>query len=205
MLAPAVSATLPLTADLPPIVDAVLARHRAEVVDAARGRVLVVAGSVPTLRTDGGRVSQVDVSDGPIVAFAGRRDPMAPPGSPAPGPGPGPVYDTVVSVGGLLGEPDLPGALDALDDVLAPGGRLLLVESTRSWRRLVRTLGALPTAWPASRPLHLQRDLVAALWAHGFAPLVVERFTVPTSVVPLRSWAHVTAARITEVGAGVWS
>ncbi len=199
-----------LTSDLPPVVDAVLARHRAEVADRARGRVLVVAGSVPTLRADGGRITSVEVSRGRLAAYAGRRDPLALPGDPPAADGPGRVHDTIVSVGGLLTEPDLPGALAALDALLAPGGRLLLVDSTRSWRRSLGLLGAVPRVWPAVAGLHLQRDLVGALWAHGFVPLVVERFTVPTPVVPLRSWGHVIAVRAssewpTAAGSGVWA
>lgn len=195
----------PSTSDLPPVVDAVLARHRAEVAERARGRVLVVAGSVPGLVAGRGRVTSVDHSSGPLSAAAGRRDPLALPGdAPAP-PGPGRVYDTVVSVGGLLTEPNLPGVLAAVDALLAPGGRLLLVDSTRSWRRGLDRLSAGPRLWPTIGRLHLHRDLVGALWAHGFVPLAVERFTVPTPVVPLRSWGHVIAARTDEVAVGVWA
>jgi SAM-dependent methyltransferase len=197
----------PLTSDLPPVVDAVLARHRAEVAELARGRVLVVAGSVPGLVGARGQVTSVDVTDGRLSAAAGRRDPLALPGDAAPPPGPGRVYDTVVSVGGLLTEPDLPEVLAAVDALLAPGGRLVLVDSTRSWRRGLDRAPAGLRLWPAvgRLHLHLHRDLVGALWAHRFIPLTVERFTVPTPVVPLRSWGHVVAARTDEVAVGVWA
>lgn len=190
----------PATSHLPPIVDAVLAPHRAELATTARGRVLVVAGSLPI--SVGGAISDVAVSSGSIVRFAGRVDPLA--SSHVPPEPAAARFDTIVSVGGLLAEPDLPAALEALASLLAPGGRMWMVESTRSWRLSAGLISSLPGVWGSVGHLHLQRDLPGALWSCGLAPLTVERFVVPTLIAPLRNWAHITAARPEELGEGVW-
>ena len=59
--------------------------------------------------------------------------------------------------------------------------------------------------WRIPPDVHLQRDVIGAAWDRGLAPLVVERFVVPTPALPLRTWGYVVAARLDEIGQGAWA
>jgi hypothetical protein len=107
----------------------------------------------------------------------------------------GRTYDVVVAVAQLVRFPDLAAALRGLDRLVAPTGRLLLVEPTGR-PGLASTL--LVTAWsrsPWTVGLHLGRDVPAALRATTLLLDDLERFTMPTLVTPLRHAVAVHAVR----------
>lgn len=105
------------------------------------------------------------------------------PGDPVP-PADGIRSDTIVSEVWLASQADLPAAVHRLADLLAPGGRLLVLEPERAlgWRGLAGFLGIGPTA------LHLDRDVSGALWAAGLRVTDADHQVVPGAPRPLRHW-----------------
>jgi hypothetical protein len=107
-----------------------------------------------------------------------------------------PAYDTAVSVGQLARFPDLVAALRAVDHLLTPEGRLLLVEPAG---RPGLTALLLQSAWSRTRRVagfHVGRDITAALRSTTFVLDVIERFSMPTAVTVLRHGVEVHATRV---------
>lgn len=103
--------------------------------------------------------------------------------------GPGSV-DTIVSQFVLCAVPDPVATLQSLAVLLAPDGRLLFLEH-------LPAVGASVAARRAARPVlrvispgcHQSRDLPAIIRSAGYTIIDLERFTVPTISLPLRSCA----------------
>jgi SAM-dependent methyltransferase len=148
-----------------------LSRRRARVLDASAGRVLDLADD------DADRL----VTD----AAAGRREPTE-------------RFDTIISVGALVRFPDLALALREVGRLLAPEGRFLFVEPVGRpgwWGVAEATAGAVLAP---VRDQHLGRDVPLAVRSGGFLVTAIERFTMPTSVWPLRPFVHGCAVRTPE-------
>lgn len=108
-------------------------------------------------------------------------------------------WDTVVSVAELIRFPDLTASLNAIDALLAPGGRLLAIEPVVRPGTL-RVFGLAPWSITRSvRGFHVGRDLTAALRTTPLVNDDIDRFTLPTAVVPLRHFVSVGARRVVTV------
>ena len=108
-------------------------------------------------------------------------------------------WDTVVSVAELIRFPDLTASLNAIDALLAPGGRLLAIEPVVRPGTL-RVFGLAPWSITRSvRRFHVGRDLTAALRTTPLVNDDIDRFTLPTAVVPLRHFVSVGARRVVTV------
>ena len=174
--------TEPATAALPPVVDAVLARHRAEV---TAGPGLAAPARWP------GRCPRRFDGSVPGRRGGSHRWPPRPwprdVATPAPSPPtwryPRPDRSTTPSAAsvGLLTDPTTcpPRARDRPPAV--PVDRLvLLLARARRWRRRVDRAG-IRRGWPGAGVLHLERDLVGVgPLGHTVRPDDIERFTVPT-------------------------
>ena len=174
-----------------PIERAGLADRRHRLLGGARGKVLEIGGG--TGRSLGhyrpGEVDRVDVIE-PDGAMRRRLESRAvtAPVDVRVHPGgvedryPDPPYDTVVCCLVLCTVPDLESAAARLLGALAPGGRLLFIEHLRSpgWRGIVQH--AVTPIWSRVVPgCHLDRDVLGALRAAGFAVTEGDRFRIPQS------------------------
>lgn len=111
----------------------------------------------------------------------------------------GSQWDIAISVAELIRFPDLTASLNAIDALLAPDGRLLAIEPVVRPGTL-RVLGLAP--WSATRSVrgfHVGRDIAAALRTTPLVNDDIERFTLPTAVVPLRHFVSVGARRVVTV------
>lgn len=100
-------------------------------------------------------------------------------------------WDTVVSCGWLPGRDDLPAAVAHLAALLAPRGRLVVLEPDRAtgWRAVPAFLGAGRVGRDGDGgPAHLNRDVAAALWASGLRVVETEHLVVEGVPSPLRRW-----------------
>lgn len=108
-------------------------------------------------------------------------------------------WDTVVSVAELIRFPDLTASLNAIDALLAPGGRLLAIEPVVRPGTL-RVFGLAPWSGTRSvRGFHVGRDIAAALRTTPLMNDDIDRFTLSTAVVPLRHFVSVSARRAVAV------
>ena len=108
-------------------------------------------------------------------------------------------WDIVISVAELIRFPDLAAAMNALDALLAPGGRLLAVEPVVRPGTL-RVLSFAP--WSVTRSVrgfHVGRDLTAAVRTTTLINDDIDRFTMPTAVAPLRHFVSLGARRVVTV------
>jgi hypothetical protein len=105
------------------------------------------------------------------------------PGDPTPSAA-DPRPDTIVSEVWLASQADLPAAVRRLADLLAPGGRLLVLEPERAlgWRGLAGFLTV------GSAGLHLDRDVSGALWAAGLRVVDADHQVAAGAPRPLRHW-----------------
>jgi len=88
--------------------------------------------------------------------------------------------DTVVSTLVLCSVPDLDAAVEELHRVLAPGGRLLLLEHVAGHGRTRRIQGIIDPGWRVvARGCRLVRDTRAALERGGFDTAEVEDWRMP--------------------------
>lgn len=109
---------------------------------------------------------------------------------------PAPDDTTLVLIGELCHEPDLDAALLRLHEHLPPGGRLVFVEHVGrpgALGRMERAWGGVARWFPWS--CHVGRDIPAAVRRAGFLITDLERFTMPTPVLVLRSWVRGTAVK----------
>ena len=105
-------------------------------------------------------------------------------------------WDFVLSIAELIRFPDLAAAMNAIDSLLAPGGRLLAVEPIAK-PGTMRVLALAPWALtPWVRGFHVGRDLTAALRTTSLVNDDIERFTMPTAVAPLRYFISLGARRV---------
>jgi SAM-dependent methyltransferase len=104
---------------------------------------------------------------------------------------PGPErFDTVVSVAELMRFPDLLAAARGMVALLAPGGRIEVVEPVQHVSVGHRVVANLWAGHPAVRHRFVERDVVETLWFAGLTLSDLERFVMPTVVWPLRQFAH---------------
>jgi SAM-dependent methyltransferase len=96
--------------------------------------------------------------------------------------------DTVVSVGTLCAVPDLARTLAEIERVLRPAGRLLFLEHVPDWPGAGRPLDVVGPAWKRLGRCDATRDIPSALRRAGFNVWDLERFTIVTVALPLRSW-----------------
>jgi hypothetical protein len=115
------------------------------------------------------------------------------PGDPVP-PDAGPRPDTIVSEVWLASQADLPAAVRRLADLLAPGGRLLVLEPERAlgWRGLAGFLTVGSAGSHLDRQhldrLHLDRDVSGALWSAGLRVVDADHRVAAGASRPLRHW-----------------
>lgn len=102
-------------------------------------------------------------------------------------------FESVVSVFALISYPDLTSTLRELRRVLAPGGRLLLIEPFTGHGKVDRALGTKASLWRATQRLHLDRAIASAVREEGFVITAMQRVTVRTNVWPLRRLMAATA------------
>jgi SAM-dependent methyltransferase len=87
-------------------------------------------------------------------------------------------FDTIVCTLVLCKVPDLDAALNELETLLGPGGRLLFLEHVRGLRAIASVQRALDPIWARlGSGCHLDRDTVWALRRAGFAVTDCERPT----------------------------
>ena len=110
-------------------------------------------------------------------------------------------YDAVISIAALVAFADLAAALRGIDHLLAPTGELHLVEPVLrpGWRGMVESSPA--NAVPGLREVHLGRDVPQVVRATGLLISDITRFTMPTSLWPLRPFVHARAIRFPEATA----
>jgi hypothetical protein len=108
-------------------------------------------------------------------------------------------YSTVVSVAELVRFPDLVQALTGVERLLADDGRLLLVEPVHHPGLAATFFATIWTVHPAVAQIHVERDLGLAVRTTGLEFSDLERFTMPTTVWPLRPFVRARAQRITEL------
>lgn len=111
------------------------------------------------------------------------------------------AYDAVISIAGLVHFADLAAALVGIDRLLGPTGELWFVEpiARPGWRGLLgATAGAL---LPPVRDLHLGRNIPHAVRTTGLLITDIKRFSMPTSIWPLRPFVHARAMHFPEVQA----
>jgi hypothetical protein len=104
-------------------------------------------------------------------------------------------YDSAVCVAQLLRFPDLVAALRGIDRLVGPTGRLLLVEPAGRPGPLAVVLDSVWARTPWVKGFHLGRDITAGVRATTFSIDDIERFTMSTSVMPLRHAVEVHAVR----------
>lgn len=94
-------------------------------------------------------------------------------------------FDTVVDTFGLCSVPDPAAALRAMAAVLAPGGRIILLEHGRTgtWRWLDARLDASAAAHAARWGCEWNRDIMQAVADAGLAVESVSRWHFGTTVV----------------------
>jgi hypothetical protein len=99
-------------------------------------------------------------------------------------------YDVVVSIAALVAAADLPALLRGVERLLDPDGKFLFVEpaSRPGWSGVI-----VASAGAGLKPVryqHLGRDVPLAVRQAGFIITDLERFTMSTSLWPLRSFVH---------------
>jgi len=107
-------------------------------------------------------------------------------------------FDTIVS---LIRTPlisDFPRLVESVHELMAPHGRLMLLEPVRRTGRLGRVLTMGGAIARASGGLYLDRDIPADLRSAGLTVIDLERFEVPTVSAPLRPFVEATARRFSS-------
>lgn len=110
-------------------------------------------------------------------------------------------FRTVMSVAGFIHFADLPLALRGISYLLRDDGELRMLEPIGRpgfGATLVSSIFAgIGSSLAATRGLHLNRDVPAAVRAEGLTISAIGRFTMPTNTWPLRLWMQATALWVT--------
>jgi SAM-dependent methyltransferase len=108
-------------------------------------------------------------------------------------------FDVVISIAGLVEFADLAATIRGIDRLLQPDGELLFVEPVArpGWAGLLAASAG--SLLGPIRHQHLGRDVPLAIRATSFTITDIERFTMPSSVWPLRSFVQGRAMRFPEV------
>ena len=112
-------------------------------------------------------------------------------------------FGAVMSVAGLCRLADLGSALRVVASMLVPDGEVWLVEpgfAPGLAATLVASGGAL---LPPARGVHLARDVPATVRSVGLRITDVERFTMSTSLWPLRRFTELRAVKFGRPDGGV--
>ena len=104
-------------------------------------------------------------------------------------------YDLVVSVAELIRFPDLTLALQGVECMLKPEGELVIVEPVHHPGTAATVFASFWLAHPAIAGTHVERDVTQAVRSVGLTLTDLERFTMPTTVWPLRLFIHARARR----------
>ncbi len=105
------------------------------------------------------------------------------------------AFDTIVIVHTLCSVDDVDAALQRVDELLAPGGRVLLLEHVRAMGLRGRTQDAATPLWRhATGGCRANRDPIAALRRNGFAVTDCDRFRLRRSL-PIVA-PHISAVAI---------
>jgi len=97
--------------------------------------------------------------------------------------------DTMVAQMVLCAVTDLPSLLQDVRDMLGADGRLLFLEHVPAGLPTLRSLAS-PWWKGVTGGCELRRDVPALIRAAGFTIIDLERFTVPTLTLPLRTCAR---------------
>lgn len=108
-------------------------------------------------------------------------------------------WDAVISIAELIRFPDLTAAIQAIDAVLAPGGRMIAVEPVcrPGTARIVARAPWSSSPW--TRGFHVGRDLMPALRLTTLVNDDIDRFTIRTLVAPYRHFLSIGARRVVTV------
>jgi hypothetical protein len=107
-------------------------------------------------------------------------------------------YDLVVSVAELIRIPDLAMALSGIERMLTPEGELLVIEPVHHPGTSATIFASFWLAHPAIAGTHVERDVARAVRSVGLVLTDLERFTMPTTVWPLRLFIQARARRSFE-------
>ena len=113
-----------------------------------------------------------------------------------PDPETGGAYDTILDTGQLMAWPDLHAVVAGLGRLLADDGDLFVLEAVNHPGVVGLVASSVGSHLPQTRGRHLSRDVVATLRSVGLCVADLERFTIPTSVWPLRRWVQARVVRI---------
>jgi SAM-dependent methyltransferase len=95
--------------------------------------------------------------------------------------------DTVISIFTLCSVPDLAAVLAGVRRVLRPTGQFLFLEHVPGWPGARRPGDLIGPTWRMMGRCDPTRDVPEAVRRGGFVLMDLERFTVPTLAIPLRS------------------
>ncbi|MBK9180100.1 MAG: hypothetical protein IPM45_11155 [Acidimicrobiales bacterium] len=183
--------------------EVVLGEHLARLTAGAEGRVLVLGGGLAVAAVERlVRVPAVRAVDVLVATPVDERLLVAPDGEvPVRAWGQGQV-DTVISAFGLAAASDAVALLATVTPLLAAGGRVRFLEPAPARGLAGRLERALAPVWtavgprrPTGAPWRPGIDVPAAIRRAGLTITDIERFTMPTLVVPLRHVALGVARR----------
>jgi hypothetical protein len=110
-------------------------------------------------------------------------------------------FHAALSCAELVRFPDLVLALTGIERLLSPDGELVLVEPVHHPGNVSTLMATLWALHPAVAGAHVERDVTDAVRRVGLTFTALERFTMSTSVWPLRLFIQARARRIAEVAA----
>lgn len=106
------------------------------------------------------------------------------------------AYDTVICTHALCTAADLDAALQRVDELLAPGGQVLLLEHVRRPGLRGIAQDAATLLWQRTPGgCHANRDVVAALRRNGFAVTDCDRFSLRTPLPMVAAQISAVAVR----------
>jgi hypothetical protein len=107
-------------------------------------------------------------------------------------------YRAIVSVAELVRFPDLVLALTGIEHLLSDDGHLWLIEPVHHPGSSATLLASLWAMHPIIAGIHLERDVALAIRTVGLSITDLERFSMPTTVYPLRLFIQGRARRVAE-------
>jgi len=109
-----------------------------------------------------------------------------------------PRYRAIVSVAELVRFPDLVLALTGIERLLSDDGHLWLIEPVHHPGSRATLLASMWAMHPSITGIHLERDVALAIRTVGLTITDLERFSMPTTVYPLRLFIQGRARRVVE-------